>query len=111
MRGWAMAGLLAVVLMAVAGTARAEFWTTQYFLTQPPDQQRSYVVGLMDMYQHTRRVIAPDPTDLILVCLRTTAIDVVRSKFIDWVLGEPPLWRLSPAALFVKAMEEDICRK
>ncbi len=104
-------GLVGVAAILWSSTAGAEFWQTQNFLAQPPDAQRAYVTGLMDMYQHARREIAPDPTDVVLQCLRTQTIDNVRTRFVDWVLGEPSLWRLSPAALFVQAMEEDICRK
>ena len=82
-----------------------------YELVYPPPVGEQTWVFTMHDEGDFRREIAPDPTDVVLQCLRTQTIDNVRTRFVDWVLGEPSLWRLSPAALFVQAMEEDICRK
>lgn len=107
-----MRGLVVWVAVAVAwaGQAQGEFWPTPYFLQQPPEAQRHYMTGLIDMYEHTRKVIAPDPADPVMVCVLRMTGESIRSRFIDWVLDEPALWRLSPAELFLQAMK-DICAR
>ena len=98
-----------VLACGLAAPARAEFWQTQVFLQQPQDHQRAYVAGLLDMYQHTRAALAPVPRDPIWECARQMNGESIRARFIEWVLGEPALWRFSPADLFLQAMQ-DICR-
>lgn len=109
--GWVMR--LAAVGMAAclaAGPAKAEFWPAQVFLQQTPEAQRAYLTGLLDMWEHVRKRVAPDPADRLVACVRTTTIDQIRSRFVDWALGEPGLWRLNTAELFLEALDE-ICRR
>ncbi|MBM3507251.1 MAG: hypothetical protein FJX64_05925 [Alphaproteobacteria bacterium] len=104
--GW----VLAAGVLGGAGPAGAEFWPTPVFLQQPQDHQRAYVSGLLDMYQHTRNKIAPVPRDPIWECARLMTGESIRARFVEWVLAEPALWRLSPAELFLQALE-DFCRR
>ena len=103
------AAVLAVALtvgMSGAGAARAEFWVTEYFLTQPKDAQRAYVTGLLDMYQQARRQLAPDPGDKVLACANRETPEVLRAMFVEWALDQPAAWRLPPADLFLQALRQ-----
>lgn len=99
-----------VLACGLAAPARAEYWQTPVFLQQPQDHQRAYVSGLLDMYQHTRAALAPVPRDPIWECARQMNGEAIRAQFVEWVLGEPGLWRFSPADLFLQAMA-DICSR
>ena len=96
----------AVVLWG--GPAAGEFWPTEYFLQQEPGTQNAYVAGLIDMYEHARDDdgFAADPGDWLLQCIRPLRPSEVRAEFIDWLLGDPASWRLSPARLFLDAMRD-----
>ena len=103
------AAVLAVALamwVSAAGTARAEFWVTENFLTQPKDAQRAYVTGLLDMYQQARRQFAPDPGDKVLACANQQTPEVLRAMFVEWALDQPAAWRLPPADLFLQALRQ-----
>ena len=103
----ALAATLAVT--AGAGGTRAEYWPTNYFLQQTPDNQRVYVVGMIDMYEHVRHAIAPEPGDWMVECVRSiNDTERIREDFVNWLLEDPAIWRIHPAELFVEAMGE-IC--
>lgn len=108
----AVAATLAVT--AGAGGAHAEYWPTNYFLQQTPDDQRVYIMGVIDMYEHVRREVAPDPDDALLRCVQARndpdRIEGIREDFVNWLLEDPAAWRIHPAELFIEAMA-DICAR
>jgi hypothetical protein len=93
-----------------AGPAKAEFWTGQTFLQQAPEAQRSYLTGVLDMWEHVRKEVKPDPADRLIACVRTVTIDQFRARFVEWALGEPALWRLNTAELLLEGLDE-VCRR
>ena len=103
---------LAATIVAVActvGTAfpsAAEFYTTRVLLDQEPEDQRRYVLGMIDMYEVSREEFAADPDDWLIPCMNGTTGTEVTAFFIDWLLTDPASWRFHPAKLFIEAMEE-----
>lgn len=107
-------GLLGVVAAATmtlaAMPAQAEFWPAQVFLQQPPEAQRFYVTGLIDMWQYVRKELRPDPADVLVACSKVASADELRARFVDWALAEPALWRLNTAELLLEAAPT-ICKR
>lgn len=91
---------------AAAGPAAAEFYTTRVFLGQEPENQRAYVIGMIDMYEFAREDFAADPDDWLVSCMNDHAGSDVTEFFVDWLLLNPASWRFSPAQLFIEAMDE-----
>ena len=98
-----------MALMA-ALPARAEYWPAQIFLQQPPEAQRFYLTGLIDMWQYVRKEVRPDPTDPLVACSKALNADELRTRFVDWAVGEPGLWRLNTAELLIEAAPT-ICKR
>lgn len=99
----------AMVLLA-ALPVRAEYWPAQIFLQQPAEAQRFYLSGLIDMWQHVRKEVRPDPTDPLVACSKALNADELRTRFVDWALSEPGLWRLNTAELLLEAVPS-ICKR
>lgn len=106
----ARAAAIAAVAIVAALPARAEYWPAQIFLQQPPEAQRFYLTGLLDMWQYVRKEVRPDPTDPLVACSKLGSADELRAKFVDWALRDPGLWRLNTAELLLEAVPE-ICKK
>ena len=104
--------ILAAAIVAAAFTvgtafpAVAEFYTTRALLDQEPDDQRFYVLGLIDMYEFSREDFAADPDDWLIPCMNGTTGAEVTAFFMDWLLIDPASWRFHPAKLFIESMEE-----
>ena len=104
--------LIAAAIVAVACTvstafpAVGEFYTTRVLLDQEPEDQRLYVLGMIDMYEFAREDFAADPGDWLVPCMNSTTGTEVTAFFIDWLLTDPASWRFHPAKLFIEAMEE-----
>lgn len=98
---------LAFTFFIAAGLpAVGEFYTTRTLLDQEPNDQRIYVLGLIDMYEFAREDFAEDPDDWLIPCMNDRTGTEVTEFFIDWLLLDPSSWRFSPAELFIEAMEE-----
>lgn len=110
MNRWAQAAVIAAAAMVAALPARAEYWPAQIFLQQPPEAQRFYLTGLLDMWQYVRKEVRPDPADPLVACSKLGSADELRARFVDWALGEPGLWRLNTAELLLEAVPV-ICRR
>lgn len=104
--------LIAAAIVAVACTvstafpAVGAFYTTRVLLDQEPEDQRLYVLGMIDMYEFAREDFAADPGDWLIPCMNSTTGTEVTAFFIDWLLTDPASWRFHPAKLFIEAMEE-----
>ncbi len=107
-----MRRVLAVVVMALTGAAgiarpsSAEFYTTRALLDQKPEDQRVYVIGMIDMYEFAREDFAADPDDWLVSCMNDQTGSDVAKFFVDWLLLDPASWRFHPAQLFIEAMDE-----
>ena len=103
---------LAAAILAVAFTATTvfpavgEFYNTRVFLDQEPDDQRVYVLGLIDMYEFAREDFAADPDDWLIPCMHDKTGTEITLFFVDWLLGDPASWRFSPAQLFIESMDQ-----
>ncbi|MBT3395972.1 MAG: hypothetical protein HOB82_00445 [Alphaproteobacteria bacterium] len=96
----------AAVTVGTAFPTAAEFYTTRVLLDLEPDDQRVYVLGMIDMYEFAREDFAADPDDWLIPCMNGTTGTEVTAFFIDWLLIDPASWRFHPAKLFIEAMEE-----
>jgi hypothetical protein len=107
--GRTLAAAVALIWASAASPASAEYWKTDVFLQQPPEDQIIYMIGLVDMYEHVVDEIAPDPDDWVMPCLRGMTPSDLRIRFVTWLLeGDLAAWRFNPSKLFLEAVN-DLC--